>query len=203
MSVEFQYEELLAHYSNHLSAIELLKHHRPYFELVPSIRRSHESLIAVPLPVVQVCRGRGVEQKASDTTDELIHLPCDIALLMCDPEWKIKTGIEIFVLIHRPGEKFSQLLSRWRQTQVLLSRGYEWQMPPHYKHILGESAEQIYPLFVLFEATSEQIKRGLRGACLPFAVEAITASEPQLPALEFEEPEENLGSWGKGRDRSG
>ncbi len=196
MPVEkLQYEELLAHYSNHLNALELLKHHRPYFELVPSIRRSRESLITIPLPVVQVRCNTGVShQGSSDTTHELIHLPCDVALLMCDPEWKIKTGVEIFVLIHRPQEEFSHLLGRWRQTQVLLSKGYEWRLPPRYKHIFGESADQICPLFVLFEATPDRIERGLKGACLPFVVEAISASSTQLPSANLIETEENLES---------
>ncbi|MBO1068768.1 MAG: hypothetical protein HEQ13_05030 [Dolichospermum sp. DEX189] len=48
------------------------------------------------------------------------YLPCDIAIIMCDPEWKIKTSVEILVFIHRPHEDFSDLLGRWRQSQVYL-----------------------------------------------------------------------------------
>lgn len=33
------YEPSLAEYSNHLSAIALLKQHRPYLEMIPSLRR--------------------------------------------------------------------------------------------------------------------------------------------------------------------
>jgi hypothetical protein len=27
-----------------------------------------------------------------------VSLPCDIAILMCDPEWKIKMGVELFLI---------------------------------------------------------------------------------------------------------
>ena len=92
---------------------------------------------------------------------------------MCDPEWKIKTGVEIFVFIHRPQEDFSDLLGRWRQTQVLLDKEYEWLMPPRYKHILSEGANTIYPLFVIFAETPERIIRGLQGAFLPFVTSLV------------------------------
>jgi len=105
---------------------------------------------------------------------------------MCDPEWKIKTGTEIFVFIHRRNEDFSDLLGRWRHTQVWLDRGYEWLMPPRYKHIFGEGSEQIFPLFVVFAETPERIKRGLEGAYLPFVVQTLR------PAIE-EETTEYLG----------
>ena len=90
-------------------------------------------------------------------------LPCDVAILMCDPEWKIKTGVEILLFIHRPHEDFSDLLGRWRQTQVLLDKDYEWLMHPRHSHILSEGANTIYPLFVVFSETSERIQRGLGG----------------------------------------
>ncbi len=168
------YEELLATYSNHQHAVELLRQHRPYFEKIPSIRRSIDSIITIPLPVVQVRRQLPQsELKSSDSSYELISLPCDLSLLMCDPEWKIKTGVEIVVFIHRPQEDFSDLVSRWRQTQVLLSRGYTWEMPLQFKHIFNEGAEKMYPLFVLFEDTSERIKRGLQGAFLPYVVQNV------------------------------
>jgi len=45
---------LLARYNTHFSVFELLKHYYPYPELVPSTRRSLESLVTIPLPLVQV-----------------------------------------------------------------------------------------------------------------------------------------------------
>ena len=89
---------------------------------------------------------------------------------MCDPEWKIKMGAEILIFIHRPDEDFSELLTRWRQTQVLLDKDYEWLMPSRYEHILSEGVEKIYPLFVIFPETPQRIQRGLVGACLPFVI---------------------------------
>lgn len=191
---QWHYEEVLAHCSNHLNAIELLKQYRPYLEMVPSMRRSEESLITIPLPIIQINSGiGGTRQSTHDTHQELICLPADVAFLMCDPEWKIKTGVEIFVLIHRPQEEFSQLLGRWRQTQVLLSKGYHWWMPPRYKHIFGEAADKTYPLFVLFEATPERIQRGLRGASLPFVVQTINSScEDAQLSLDEQVSEKNV-----------
>ena len=88
-------------------AVELLRQHRPYFEKIPSIRRSRDSILTIPLPVVQVRQKLPQsELKSSDSPYELICLPCDLSLLMCDPEWKIKTGVEILVFIHRPQEDF-------------------------------------------------------------------------------------------------
>jgi hypothetical protein len=55
----------------------------------------------------------------------------------------------------------------------LLDKGYEWLMPPRHKHILSEAAEETHPLFVVFQDTPERIRRGLRGAGLPFVVQAI------------------------------
>lgn len=165
------YEELLAEYCNALSAISLLKQYRPYLELLPSMRRPDESIITIPLPVIRVRDsvlppGSGVSVVAGQS----VCLPCDIAILMCDPEWKVKLGSEIVIFIHRPGEDFSDLLGRWRQTQVWLDKGYEWLMPLRHQHILSEEAENIYPLFVLFPETPERIKRGLNEAYLPFVV---------------------------------
>jgi hypothetical protein len=162
------YEELLASFSHHRRAAELLRHHRPYFEKIPSIRRSEESLITIPLPIIKVKQRLFSTSHANhDTPDELITIPCDLALLMCDPEWQIKTGVEIFIFIHRFGEELSDLLRRWRETQVLLSRGYSWEMPLRYQHIFSEGADKAYPLFVLSPETSERIRRGLKGAMLP------------------------------------
>lgn len=169
-----QYEELLTYYSDPISAIELLKLYRPYLETVPSMRRSQESLITIPLPIVHVRQelAHSVGGKVS-VSDQLVALPCDLVFLMCDPEWKIKMGVEIIVFIHRPDEDFSQLLGRWRQTQILLSCSYSWEMPIGYKHIFSEGAEKKLPLFVLFEETAERVKRGLKGAYLPFVVQAF------------------------------
>ncbi|KYC36252.1 hypothetical protein WA1_41740 [Scytonema hofmannii PCC 7110] len=176
------YEACLAEYSNIVAAIALLKQHRPYLEMIPSLRRPDESVIAIPLPVAHL--------RSEATTAEAIRLPCDIAILMCDPEWKIKTGPEILIFIHRPHEDFSDLLGRWRQTQVYLDKDYEWLMPARYKHILSEGTNTIYPLFVVFPETSERIKRGFAGAYLPFVV----ISTPEL--LLEESTIENLSSDG-------
>ena len=164
------YEELLAEYSDRLGAIALLKEFRPYLEMIPSMRRPEESVITVPLPLVRI---RGARSAAMGEASEVLRLPCDVAILMCDPEWKIKTGGDILVFIHRPPEDFSDLLGRWRQTQICLNKGYEWQMPDQYQHILSEAAEETYPLFVVFPETPERIKRGLRGASLPFVTQAV------------------------------
>lgn len=187
------YETLLSEYSNHEAAIALLKKHRPYMEMIPSMRRPDESVIAIPLPVVRIRRpnpSTGNNNIHLPAIREAVSLPCDLAILMCDPEWKIKMGVEIFVLIHRPHEDFSDLLSRWRQTQVLLDKEYEWLMPTRYQHILSEGVERIYPLFVVFPETPERIRRGLLGASLPFVMhvpDTITQEET-LESLSAEIP---------------
>ena len=167
-----QYEELLATYSHSINAIELLKCHRVYLEMIPSMRRAEESVIPIPLPIVRIRHSTIAANSTNITTAELQLLPCELAILMCDPEWKIKTGKEIFIFIHQPDEDFSELLGRWRRTQIILGGDYEWVMPPRYQHILNDKADKIYPLFVVFEETPERIKQGLRGAHLPFAVQA-------------------------------
>lgn len=166
------YETSLAQYSNHEEAIALLKKYRPYLELIPSMRRPDESVIAIPLPIVRLRQAISAANNNSFTSVQgATRLPCDLGILMCDPEWKIKTGVEIFVFIHRPQEDFSDLLNRWRQTQVLLDKDYEWLMPNRYKHILSDGANRIYPLFVVFPETPERIQRGLLGASLPVVVQ--------------------------------
>jgi hypothetical protein len=185
------YELLLSEYSNPQSAIALLKQHRPYLETIPSMRRPEESVIAIPLPVVRIRQPRTGNSGIVTSGGEAISLPCDIGILMCDPEWKIKMGVEIFVFIHRPQEDFSDLLSRWRQTQVTLDKDYEWLMPPSYQHILSEGSEKIYPLFVVFPQTPDRIKRGLLGASLPFTIEM-----PEL-IVDEETPPETLSSEGQ------
>jgi hypothetical protein len=170
------YEVLLSSFSHHHRAVELLRHHRPYFEKIPSIRRSSESVITIPLPLVKV-RQRQVINPNHDSPYELITIPCDLAFLMCDPEWQIKTDVEIFVFIHRPAEGLSDLLRRWRETQVLLSRGYSWEMPLHHQHIFSEGVDKPYPLFVLSTETAEYIREGLKGASLP----SVTTPIPGKP----------------------
>ncbi|WP_017718574.1 hypothetical protein [Kamptonema formosum] len=179
------YEELLAEYSNSLSAIALLKQYRPYLEMIPSLRRPDESVIAIPLPNVRIRHEVSNSTSIQAGTVEVIELPCDVVILMCDPEWKIKTGAEIMIFIHRPHEDFSDLLRRWRQTEIFLSKNYDWLMPHRYKYILSEGAEQIYPLFVVFAETPERIKRGLKGAALPFVVQTLGSSLEQEPSEEI------------------
>lgn len=179
------YEELLASFSHHHRAVELLRNYRPYFEKIPSIRRSSESVITIPLPVVKVRQKLLQPVKLGhDTPYELIQIPCDLALLMCDPEWQIKTEVEVFVFIHRPGEELSDLLRRWRETQVLLSRGYSWEMPLRYQHIFSEGADKPFPLFVLTTETSDRVKRGLKGACLPHISMPVEVEQGDSPADE-------------------
>ena len=161
------YETLLADYSNRDAAIALLKQHRPYLEMIPSMRRPYESVITLPLPVARIRHPKpNADTQYTPSTTHL--LPCDLAILMCDPEWKIKMGVEILVFIHRPQEDFSDLLLRWRHTQVYLDQDYEWVMPHRYEHVLSEGSEKIYPLFVVFTETPERIQRGLAGASLPY-----------------------------------
>jgi len=165
------YEEVLARLSHYQEALALLKQYRPYLELLPSVRRPEESLITVPLPMIEVRWGHNSPgETAPHAAYELVSLPCDLAYLMCDLEWMVRIGEEIFVFIQRPQEDFSQLLGRWRQTQVLLNSGYRWQLPSHLKHLSGEGAERAYPLFVLFAQTPDHIKNGLQSAYLPFVI---------------------------------
>ncbi|MDJ0715158.1 MAG: hypothetical protein QNJ54_13190 [Prochloraceae cyanobacterium] len=175
MSVkQSDYETLLSAYSSRDGAIALLKQYRPYLELLPSMRRPIDSAIAIPLPVVRIPslllskETQNLNPYPLSTT----RLPCDLAILTCDPEWQIKMGAEILVFIHRPQEDFSNLLSRWRLTQVWLDKDYQWLMPSGEEHMLSEGANKIYPLFVVFENTLERIKQGLAGASLPFVVQA-------------------------------
>lgn len=158
------YEACLAEYSNHMAAIALLKQHRPYLEMIPSLRRPDESVITIPLPIARLRAG-------VTTAAEATRLPCDVAILMCDPEWKIKTAPEILIFIHRPHEDFSDFLGRWRQTQVWLDKDYEWLMPKRHTHILSEGTNTVHPLFVVFDETPKRIKRGLTGADLPFIMQ--------------------------------
>jgi hypothetical protein len=175
---QVHYENLLASCSDYHGAIALLKQYRPYLEVIPSMRRPKESVVTIPLPAIRVRNPiqptghAGMQLSAGES----VLLPCDVALLMCDPEWKIKTGVEIFVFIHRPNEDFSDLLMRWRQTQILLDRGYEWFLPARYQHLLSDGAESLRPLFVVFPGSPERIAKGLKGAGLP----AITYADATL-----------------------
>ena len=163
-----EYQELLSLYSSREGAIALLRQYRSYLEMLPSLRRPQESLITIPLPLVRVRHPQSPPESCRRTT---IQLPCDLAILMCDPEWKIKVGAEIMVFIHRPEEDFSQLLSRWRQTQIYLDREYEWLMPSQERDMFSEGAQEICPLFIVFANTPARVKNGLSGACLPLLVQ--------------------------------
>ena len=181
------YEILLSEYSTRRGAIALLKQYRPYLETLPSIRRPEQSLITIPLPVVRIRRPELASNNVLPTKTPRIatSLPCDLGILMCDPEWKIKMGAEIIVFIHRPEEDFSDLIARWRQTQVYLDQDYEWLMPPNERHMLSEAAEAIHPLFVVFESTSDRIKQGLSGAGFPYVVGAAGDLAPETKIDEY------------------
>ena len=182
------YEEWLAEYSNHTAAIALLKQYRPYLEMLPSLRRPDESVISIPLPIVRLRHATsGSKDYSIGKVTEISRLPCDVAIIMCDPDWKIKTGVEILLFIHRPEEDFSELLGRWRQTQVLLGKDYEWIMPHRYQHIFSEGANNsIYPLFIVFPETPERIKRGLQGASLPFISQITNSVEDETTEINAE-----------------
>jgi hypothetical protein len=176
---KIDYEELLATYSLTTEAITLLHQHRPYLELMPSMRRPEESLITIPLPIVRIRH----PQPSSNSTgfgttyfSEPVQLPCELAFILCDPEWKVKTGREIFIFIHRPGEDLSEILGRWRQTQVLLGKEYEWIFPLRHQHLMTEGADKIYPLFVLSQDSPDRIRRGLKGAHLPCVTQQVLAT---------------------------
>jgi hypothetical protein len=191
------YENLLAYYSDRTAAVGLLKQYRPYLEMLPSMRRPLDSLIVVTLPIVRAdANSLDAEGFAQDLIDyhtgrhhdedhrgmvlsgrQAIRLPCDLALLMCDPEWQVKTGVEVFVYIHRPQEGFYDLLSRWRRTQILLDQDYEWIMPLRYRHVLSDRADRVLPLFVTLPATPSRIVRGLKAAGLPYVVTTADLGE--------------------------
>ena len=179
-----EYETLLSEYSNREGAIALLRQYRSYLEKIPSLRRPQESVITLTLPIARIRQPHPLN--GNHRGEETISLPCDLAILMCDPEWKIKMGSEILVFIHRPQEDFSGLLRRWRQTQIYLDQDYQWLMPPREQHMFSEGAEQIYPLFVVFEGTLERIKRGLAGAGLPFVVHLSEIGAQETNVLELQ-----------------
>ncbi len=175
------YEILLSKYSNWDEAIALIEKYQPYLELLPSSRQSSQSALVIPLPAARI--RDFFSSTAHAKSRQTIILPCDLAILTCDPEWQIKMGEEILIFIHRPEEDFSDLLGRWRQTQVWLDKGYEWLMPKSEKDILSEGSNNIYPLFVVFETTIDRIKRGLAGANLPFVVQTSQQWEDSFDDL--------------------
>jgi hypothetical protein len=180
--IKAQYEMLLAKFSNATEVIQLLRQYRPYLEMIPSMRRPNQSVLPLPLPTIKLRQAMSMVEGGVQTSvqTQVTCLPCDVAVLMCDPEWKIKTGAEILIYIHRPEEDFSDLLRRWRQTQVLLANDYEWLMPMRYDHMISEGTDAIYPLFVLFTETTERIKRGLKGASLPHIIHHLMLEELEL-----------------------
>ena len=202
------YEHLLARSSDYRGALALLKQQRPYLEMLPSMRRPQDSIVTIPLPNISVRHDIDNPLGPISRRREVVSLPCDVAMLMCDPEWKIKTGVDVVLFIHRPDEDFSGLLSRWRRTQILLSENYEWLMPMQHEHLLNQGAERPYPLFITFPQTPERIIRGLNGAGLPVIVYTPTLwSDPEeragLVSTHKNETEElvddgddDLGEWG-------
>ena len=168
-----QYQELLASYSDANDALVLLREYRPYFEKIPSIRRPADSIVPIPLPTVQVRQPNIQSTGYLDTPFERRSLPCDVAILMCDPDWQIKNGEEIFLFINRPGEDFSHLLTRWRETQISLGNEYIWDMPMGYEHMLSEGSDKKYPLFVLFDESHPRLLKGLQGARLPYIIQSV------------------------------
>lgn len=186
-SDQVQYETLLSQYCDQHEAIRLLRQYRPYFEMIPSLRRPTQSLICLPLPVVKL------EQPRDGNSH--VALATDMALLMCDPEWQIKTGREIFIFIHRPGEDFSQLLNRWRQVEMMLGSNYYWLLPWKYQHLMAEKGEAHYPLFVTLPYTPSRIIKGLAGCSLPtIAVNLHLADldEQGLDQLERSLPDDSV-----------
>jgi len=193
------YEALLAEYSHYSGAIALLREYRPYLEMIPSMRRPKQSVITIPLPVIKVRQTSNSKSYGGVhfRSENAVSLPCDVAVLTCDPDWKIKNGVEIFIFIHRPQEDFSDLLKRWRETQLLLSGDYEWIMPSQHQHILSEGTDRPYPLFVVLPGeTPERILKGLKGAGLPFVKQMpnLPDEEPKVSMLGTEHPEETKPS---------
>ncbi|MEB3308902.1 MAG: hypothetical protein VKJ02_01570 [Snowella sp.] len=180
------YEILLAEYSSGEGAIALLRQHRPYLEMLPSLRRPEKSIITIPLPLIRIRPAKTLGENGFDITPspETVQLPCDLAIIMCDPEWQIKLGAEILIFIHRPGEDFSNLLMRWRKSQMYLDKDYEWLMPAHQEHMFSEAAEKICPLFILFEQTPRHIQKGLAGAFLPYIIQpSLSHPVEDIPEL--------------------
>lgn len=177
------YEQLLAEYCHHEGAIALLKQFRPYLEMLPSMRRPESSMVTIPLPVIRVREEKSSQVSSGRGEKSAVQLPCDLAIILCDPEWQVKMDGEIFIFIHRPEEDFSELLGRWRQTQVLLEKDYEWIMPHGHQHIYSEATDRLYPLFVIMPETPQRICRGLQGANLPFVISLVNEEENEDMAM--------------------
>jgi hypothetical protein len=64
-------------------------------------------------------------------------------------------------------------------------------MHPRHSHILSEGTNTIYPLFVVFNQTSERIQRGLVGADLPFVKQIPITLEEQEYQVSYQENAEN------------
>jgi hypothetical protein len=181
---QYQYDALLSYYSTQENVVKLLRQYRPYFEMIPSLRRPHDSVICVPLPVVKLA--------AAAEGQNHIQLECDIGVVMCDPDWKVKVGREIFILLHRPGEDFASLLRRWRQVEVTLSHEYTWLLPIKYRHLLGDRADYLFPLFVTLSYTPSRIRKGLEGASLPYVQAELPQEDLDSPSDDDTEPSQRL-----------
>lgn len=177
------YEFFLADYCSREGAIALLRQYRPYLEKLPSLRRPEQSLITIPFPLVRVRPPKGLEGPASGNP-EAIPLPCELAVLMCDPEWQVKLGAEILIFIHRPNEEFSELLMRWRNCQRYLDKEYEWLMPSQQQHMFSAEADELCPLFILFEQTPKHILKGIEGANLPFVIQPLWVEHSASESVE-------------------
>jgi hypothetical protein len=143
------------------------------------MRRPEESLVTIPLPIIRLKKDDHNNPHVSKKISTTQMLPCDLAILMCDPEWQIKLDVEIMIFIHRPDEDFSELLLRWRHTQVCLDQDYEWLMPSAESHMFSDTAEHIHPLFVIFPETPERILKGLKGAHLPYVIASNVSKEEE------------------------
>ena len=55
------YETVLADYSNREGIVSLLGQYRQYLEMIPSMRRPSDSVIAIPLPLAKVQNLRTLE----------------------------------------------------------------------------------------------------------------------------------------------
>jgi len=101
---------------------------------------------------------------------------------MCDPEWKIKTGVEIFCLHSSSPRRLFGLLGRWHKPSFARQR-LRVANAPRYKHILSEGLTPSI-LCSLSLKRPEQIKQGLHGAYLPFVTQILN--------LEVEETTQTL-----------
>jgi len=71
------------------------------------------------LPIVRLRHTASADKERGIVGGSLSALRC-VGILMYD-QWKIKTGVEILSLFIVP-EDFSDLLRRWRRSQVLLDK---------------------------------------------------------------------------------